>query len=155
MEIKQSAERIYNIGYVDKAVTTTEICTLEEVPNIDVLYKSSVITACEAEKIINDNTIKKYREEFEPKRGERYYLAGKFDLEECFRLGAWQVLIKTIVGIRSISGSTSPENWYSQSKMNNLINIGFWEGIAYFEVLSLTETTIIVQFLILEDHKRC
>ena len=156
MEIKQSAEKIYNIGYLHKAITTTEIDALkEEVPNMDILYKSSVITAREAEKILHDNTIKDYCEEYDPEIGERYYLIGKFDLEECFQRGAWQVLAKTIIGTRSISGSMSPKNWYSQSKMNNLINIGFWEGRAYFEVLNLTEATAIIQFLVLEDYKRC
>lgn len=153
MEIKQNAETIYNIGYLHKAVTTTEIDTLGEVANMDILYKSSVITTREAEKILQDNTIKNYREECDPKLGERYYLIGKFDLEECFRRGAWQVLVKTTIGTRLISGSTSPENWYSQSKMNNLINIGFWEGSAYFDVLNLTEATAVIQFLVLEDYK--
>ena len=155
MKIKQRAEKIYNIGYINKAVDTSEIDTLEEMSNMDVLYKSSVITVREAEKILHDNTIEDYREEFDPKLGERYYLIGRFDLEERFRLGTWQILVKTTIGMRSISGSTSPKNWYSQSKMNNLINVGFWEGRAYFYVLNLTETTANIQFLILEDYKRC
>lgn len=155
MNSEQNANIIYNIGNIGQANMLGYESSLKlKVKNL--FYKSSIMDDREVEKFIKDESQYKYLSEYsfsDIVNGECYCFEGEFDFEQIYNNGSWLVQLKASINGIKLSGKTSPENWLSESLLNNILDVGYARCVSFFKVLGKNKNLLTVQFLIIEGCK--
>ncbi|MFI3201778.1 MAG: hypothetical protein R3Y54_09695 [Eubacteriales bacterium] len=129
-----------------------KICK-EQSADIRMLYRSSVVCEKEGNDLLQNKNIPKFIRIDDNPINKIYKISTKLEISSDYDdEGIRKIIAQGIVNKISLTGEMSVSNWFSRSYINNCLTVGTVECRVWFEVLSVKENKLIVQFLLIGDN---